>query len=449
MTILWNPSNPKVLEEALWISGLHVQGKYLTSSHRTLPGGPNKKHGKQHDFFGGERWGKERIPYIFRVKGMDFWSILIQLLSVFLVDGISKLPGVQALEPRFFSLVDVCFIVSIYFTIFPHWQPTFWRILPWKWAFIIHPEKVAEIFDDVIEEADCIENAPVTQEIQSFVAPGAGAKIDGLGVPRMTIMTWNACAISFPLQIHPAKFLLGLLLGNWWHDSQSDAPMEIFSAAAEVRFAHQADYIRHSGADLVSQHQLGTVKKKPQTWRLWSPRNFFFSHLRITIPINPQCYQLSVFRTAQWLVLNSLIPRFVLVTLVVHLFQVICGMACFHNLKQNKPHFFFRFLGFRSCFKKFLALLCWNLWCCTWQMNLIAVICHVVQECRPSCFGRFFCWWWDVYRACFFSQSLPCGVEISVGSDGCYSAFACHSIWPYAGGTRSQPTSSLETLLDN
>lgn len=57
MTILWNPSNPKVLEEALWISGLHVQGKYLTSSHRTLPGGPNKKHGKQHDFFGGERWG--------------------------------------------------------------------------------------------------------------------------------------------------------------------------------------------------------------------------------------------------------------------------------------------------------------------------------------------------------------------------------------------------------
>jgi len=109
--------------------------------------------------------------------------------------------------------------------------------------------QAAEIFDDVIEEPDCIENAP-TQDIHPFVAPGAGAKIDGLG-ERMTIMTWNACAISFPLQIHPAKFVLGLILGNWWHDSQSDAPMEIFSAAAEVRFAHQADYIRHSGADLV------------------------------------------------------------------------------------------------------------------------------------------------------------------------------------------------------
>ena len=115
----------------------------------------------------------------------------------------------------------------------------------------------------------------------------------------MTIMTWNACAISFPLQIHPAKFLLGLLLGNWWHDSQSDAPMEIFSAAAEVRFAHQADYIRHSGADLVSQHQLGTVKKKNPTVMVMESSELFFSHLRIAIPINPQCYQLSVFRTAQ------------------------------------------------------------------------------------------------------------------------------------------------------
>lgn len=70
---------------------------------------------------------------------------------------------------------------------------------------------------------------------------------------KLRIMTWNACAISFPMNVNPLKFLLGLLFGCWWHDSCSDAPMEIYSGAAQQRYAHQADYIRHSGADLASR----------------------------------------------------------------------------------------------------------------------------------------------------------------------------------------------------
>ena len=73
---------------------------------------------------------------------------------------------------------------------------------------------------------------------------------------RLRIMTWNACAISFPLQIHPLKFLLGLLLGRWWHDACYDAPMEINSGSAQLRHARQADYIRHAGADLAFQNLL-------------------------------------------------------------------------------------------------------------------------------------------------------------------------------------------------
>ena len=65
-------------------------------------------------------------------------------------------------------------------------------------------------------------------------------------------MTWNTCAISFPLHIPSAKFLMGLFfLGCWWHDSRHDAPMQIHSVLAQQRFAKQADYIRHSGADLI------------------------------------------------------------------------------------------------------------------------------------------------------------------------------------------------------
>ena len=44
---------------------------------------------------------------------------------------------------------------------------------------------------------------------------------------RFTVLTWNACAISFPLHIHPTKFVLGLILGCWWHDRYCDVPMRL------------------------------------------------------------------------------------------------------------------------------------------------------------------------------------------------------------------------------
>ena len=66
---------------------------------------------------------------------------------------------------------------------------------------------------------------------------------------RFKVLTWNACAISFPLHIHPVKFGVGLLFGCWWHDWQCDVPMQLDQNQA--RFARQAEYIRQSGADLV------------------------------------------------------------------------------------------------------------------------------------------------------------------------------------------------------
>lgn len=86
--------------------------------------------------------------------------------------------------------------------------------------------------------------APILNE------PGVVRKVE---TTKLRIMTWNACAISFPMNVNPVKFLLGLLFGCWWHDSCSDAPMEIYSGAAQQRYAHQADYIRHSGADFASR----------------------------------------------------------------------------------------------------------------------------------------------------------------------------------------------------
>ena len=68
---------------------------------------------------------------------------------------------------------------------------------------------------------------------------------------QFKVLTWNACAISFPLHIHPVKFVAGLMLGCWWHDGQCDVPMHLDHCRAQARFARQAEYIQQSGADLV------------------------------------------------------------------------------------------------------------------------------------------------------------------------------------------------------
>ena len=108
--------------------------------------------------------------------------------------------------------------------------------------------QVCEILEP-LASLDCLES--------SFVAPFVAPEIEMVPrTSRLRIMTWNACAISFPLQIHPLKFLLGLLLGRWWHDACYDAPMEINSGSAQLRYARQADYIRHAGADLAFQNLL-------------------------------------------------------------------------------------------------------------------------------------------------------------------------------------------------
>lgn len=100
--------------------------------------------------------------------------------------------------------------------------------------------QVCEILEP-LASLECLESSFVAPEISEMVPKTS----------RLRIMTWNACAISFPLQIHPLKFLLGLFLGRWWHDACYDAPMEINNGSAQLRYARQADYIRHAGADLV------------------------------------------------------------------------------------------------------------------------------------------------------------------------------------------------------
>ncbi|CAJ1368108.1 unnamed protein product, partial [Effrenium voratum] len=77
---------------------------------------------------------------------------------------------------------------------------------------------------------------------------------------RVKLMTWNACSLSFPLRIHPAKLLLGIFLGFWWHDPQRDVPLQVRSRAARERCQRQAEYIRQSGADLIMlQEMLSTT----------------------------------------------------------------------------------------------------------------------------------------------------------------------------------------------
>ncbi|CAE7404674.1 unnamed protein product [Symbiodinium necroappetens] len=107
---------------------------------------------------------------------------------------------------------------------------------------------------------------------------------------RFTVLTWNACAISFPLHIHPTKFVLGLILGCWWHDRYCDVPMRLDQDSAQARFARQAAYIQDSGADLVLlqevlstlmvqslmrhlsdfDHTYLTSSPKPAAWVLWT-----------------------------------------------------------------------------------------------------------------------------------------------------------------------------------
>lgn len=122
-----------------------------------------------------------------------------------------------------------------FFTAISHlWLPS------WQVCEILEPlEPLASL--------ECLESSFVAPEISEMVPTKTS---------RLRIMTWNACAISFPLQIHPLKFLLGLFLGRWWHDACYDAPMEINNGSAQLRYARQADYIRHAGADLAFQNLL-------------------------------------------------------------------------------------------------------------------------------------------------------------------------------------------------
>ena len=105
--------------------------------------------------------------------------------------------------------------------------------------------QVCEILEP-LASLECLEGSFFAPEISDLVSTKMSLRI----------MTWNACAISFPLQIHPLKFLLGLFLGRWWHDACYDAPMEINNGSAQLRYARQADYIRHAGADLAFQNLL-------------------------------------------------------------------------------------------------------------------------------------------------------------------------------------------------
>lgn len=69
-------------------------------------------------------------------------------------------------------------------------------------------------------------------------------------MPYVKVLTWNLCALTFPLRSWD-KALTGLAGGRVDTDPVADVPVDADEATVRARVERQAEYIRHSGADVV------------------------------------------------------------------------------------------------------------------------------------------------------------------------------------------------------
>ena len=256
--------------------------------------------------------------------------------------------------------------------------------------------QVCEILEP-LASLECLESSFVAPEISEMVPKTS----------RLRIMTWNACAISFPLQIHPLKFLLGLFLGRWWHDACYDAPMEINNGSAQLRYARQADYIRHAGADLAFQNLLHQNLFEGVTPRWW----WFATKM---VPSQPPSYtnrpeergwdycknpgsEKKHTKTKHHKTITGPHNGFISEYMILYIILILS--YTYHTPSLRKS---FKMFQVRFCFQKSWALLCWTRWCSTCQRNSIALIWDAIQEYHPWFFGHVFSSAWELYKVCSF-----------------------------------------------
>ena len=73
---------------------------------------------------------------------------------------------------------------------------------------------------------------------------------------RLSVATYNICALAHPLVAPPLAVLVGLLFGLDLADRASDVPLDALGLAGRRRMARHARYIRDSGADIVMLQEI-------------------------------------------------------------------------------------------------------------------------------------------------------------------------------------------------
>eukprot|EP00937_MAST-01D_sp_MAST-1D-sp2_P001795 g1795.t1 len=76
---------------------------------------------------------------------------------------------------------------------------------------------------------------------------------------RLSIASYNICALAFPFKANPLVLFLGMIFGLDLTDRSCDAALDALGPAGKARIKRHASYIRSTGADLVMLQEVSGV----------------------------------------------------------------------------------------------------------------------------------------------------------------------------------------------